>query len=208
MRRQTPRAARRLDSPKDEEFERITALCGSALDVPICLVSLVDERRQWFLSNRGLGATKETGREIAFCARGGGAGTKRSLVPSPSEPRRRRGRGGDSPWMCHAAARVRVVSGPATARFAPRPRRGFSARRGAALAAARVVARDDGGSRRRDRAAAGTRSCRPRTTSPRRSWSSATRSRTRASPSRRWCWAGRTSGSTRARRCWWAGRTA
>jgi len=57
-----------LDSPKDEEFERITALCGSALDVPICLVSLVDERRQWFLSNRGLGATKETGREIAFCA--------------------------------------------------------------------------------------------------------------------------------------------
>ena len=36
--------------------------------MPICLVSLVDERRQWFLSNRGLGDTRETGREIAFCA--------------------------------------------------------------------------------------------------------------------------------------------
>ena len=27
-----------LDSPVDEEFERITALCASALRVPICLV--------------------------------------------------------------------------------------------------------------------------------------------------------------------------
>mmetsp|Transcript_9983 Transcript_9983/g.29866 ORF Transcript_9983/g.29866 Transcript_9983/m.29866 type:complete len:711 (-) Transcript_9983:22-2154(-) len=57
-----------LDSPVDEEFERITALCASALRVPICLVSLVDEKRQWFLSNRGLGKVKETGRELAFCA--------------------------------------------------------------------------------------------------------------------------------------------
>ena len=41
--------------------------CANALRVPICLVSLVDARRQWFLSNRGLGDVKETSRELAFC---------------------------------------------------------------------------------------------------------------------------------------------
>ncbi|KAH8099057.1 phosphorelay sensor kinase [Aureococcus anophagefferens] len=56
-----------LDVPKQEEFERITSLCGAALDVPVCLVSLVDAQRQWFLSNRGLGDVRETGRELAFC---------------------------------------------------------------------------------------------------------------------------------------------
>lgn len=65
---ETLRSLELLDTPRDQEFERITALCGTALNVPICLVSLVDERRQWFLSNRGLGETRETGREIAFCA--------------------------------------------------------------------------------------------------------------------------------------------
>ncbi|CAH0365719.1 unnamed protein product [Pelagomonas calceolata] len=64
----TLRSLELLDTPRHQEFERITALCGTALNVPICLVSLVDERRQWFLSNRGLGDTRETGREIAFCA--------------------------------------------------------------------------------------------------------------------------------------------
>merc|ERR1712072_149711 len=59
----TLRSLELLDTPRHQEFERITALCGTALNVPICLVSLVDERRQWFLSNRGLGDTRETGRE-------------------------------------------------------------------------------------------------------------------------------------------------
>ena len=57
-----------LDAPQEEEFERITSLCAAALDAPVCLVSLVDAQRQWFLSNRGLGEVKETGRELAFCA--------------------------------------------------------------------------------------------------------------------------------------------
>jgi hypothetical protein len=41
-----------LDSEHDEKFERITALAARIFDVPICLVSLVDIGRQWFMSNR------------------------------------------------------------------------------------------------------------------------------------------------------------
>ena len=41
-----------LDSEHDEKFERITALASRIFDVPICLVSLVDIGRQWFMSNR------------------------------------------------------------------------------------------------------------------------------------------------------------
>mgnify|MGYP007000107421 CR=1 len=37
------------------------------LEVPICLVSLVDTDRQWFKSNLGLGDTFETHRNEAFC---------------------------------------------------------------------------------------------------------------------------------------------
>lgn len=41
-----------LDSDHEEKFERITALASRVFDVPICLVSLVDIGRQWFMSNR------------------------------------------------------------------------------------------------------------------------------------------------------------
>lgn len=57
-----------LDSEREEQFERITALTSRIFDVPIALVSLVDLGRQWFMSNRGLGDVRETPRNLAFCA--------------------------------------------------------------------------------------------------------------------------------------------
>ena len=41
-----------LDCEQEEKFERITALAGRIFEAPICLVSLVDIGRQWFMSNR------------------------------------------------------------------------------------------------------------------------------------------------------------
>lgn len=55
-----------LDTPPEESFDRITRLAKSALQMPIVLVSLVDEDRQWFKSRQGLDAT-ETPRDISFC---------------------------------------------------------------------------------------------------------------------------------------------
>lgn len=55
-----------LDTPPEERFDRLTRIASAAFDVPIALVSLVDENRQWFKSRVGLDAT-ETPREISFC---------------------------------------------------------------------------------------------------------------------------------------------
>lgn len=55
-----------LDTEPEERFDRITRMARRVFDVPIALVSLVDENRQWFKSKQGLDAS-ETPRDISFC---------------------------------------------------------------------------------------------------------------------------------------------
>lgn len=55
-----------LDSAHEERFDRVTRLAQRLFGVPVVLVSLVDEHRQWFKSRVGLDAT-ETPRDISFC---------------------------------------------------------------------------------------------------------------------------------------------
>ena len=61
------RALHILDTPGEERFDRITRLAQRLFDVPIALVSLVDENRQWFKSCIGLDMS-ETPRSESFCA--------------------------------------------------------------------------------------------------------------------------------------------
>ncbi|CAG0950302.1 hypothetical protein MTYP_00153 [Methylophilaceae bacterium] len=56
-----------LDTTHEERFDRITQFACFEFDVPIALVSLVDEHRQWFKSFVGIDAC-ETSRDISFCA--------------------------------------------------------------------------------------------------------------------------------------------
>jgi len=55
-----------LDTPPEDGFDRITRLAARWLQVPIALVTLLDEERQWFKSCVGLSFT-QTPREQAFC---------------------------------------------------------------------------------------------------------------------------------------------
>ena len=56
-----------LDTPSEQEFDDLTQIAAEVCCVPIALVSLVDDRRQWFKSKIGL-AAGETPRAISFCA--------------------------------------------------------------------------------------------------------------------------------------------
>ncbi|MFN8514532.1 MAG: PAS domain-containing protein [Thermomicrobiales bacterium] len=56
-----------LDTPPDERFERITRVARRILGVPITLIGLIDDERQWFKSCQGLDSS-ETPRGLTFCA--------------------------------------------------------------------------------------------------------------------------------------------
>lgn len=55
-----------LDTHEEERFDRLTRMAKRMFNVPIAIVSLIDENRQWFKSCVGL-SIKETSRETSFC---------------------------------------------------------------------------------------------------------------------------------------------
>ncbi|HEY0151620.1 MAG TPA: GAF domain-containing sensor histidine kinase [Longimicrobium sp.] len=65
------RATALLDSPTEEAFDRLTRLASKLLQAPISTVTLVDDRRQFYLSCTGipepLASARETPLEMSFC---------------------------------------------------------------------------------------------------------------------------------------------
>lgn len=55
-----------LDTAAEQEFDVLSKLVAEICDAPICLINLIDEKRQWFKSKVGLDI-QETPREISFC---------------------------------------------------------------------------------------------------------------------------------------------
>ena len=56
-----------MDTSEEQAFDDLTRMAASLCGTPIALITLVDDKRQWFKSRLGLQAT-ETPREMAFCA--------------------------------------------------------------------------------------------------------------------------------------------
>ncbi|TDE17486.1 PAS domain S-box protein [Dyadobacter psychrotolerans] len=55
-----------LDTQSEKDFDRLTELASLICDAPMSMVTLIDDKRQWFKSNYGLEMT-ETSRDLAFC---------------------------------------------------------------------------------------------------------------------------------------------
>lgn len=60
-----------LDTAPEESFDRITRLVAELFAVPVCLITLITEDRQWFKSCVGLSGelaeTRSTSRDVSFC---------------------------------------------------------------------------------------------------------------------------------------------
>ena len=56
-----------LDTPPEAEFDNLTTLSSRTCSAPIALITLIDEKRQWFKSKVGL-ELAETPRSDSFCA--------------------------------------------------------------------------------------------------------------------------------------------
>ncbi|MDN3491089.1 sensor histidine kinase [Winogradskyella bathintestinalis] len=56
-----------LDTLQESDYDDITTIAAEICDMPIALISLIDDERQWFKSHYGLDV-EETLRDYAFCA--------------------------------------------------------------------------------------------------------------------------------------------
>lgn len=55
-----------MDTPNEADFDRLTEIASLICNTPISLISLLDDKRQWFKSKKGLDVS-ETAKEISFC---------------------------------------------------------------------------------------------------------------------------------------------
>jgi PAS domain S-box-containing protein len=76
-----------LDTLPEKEFDEITRLAAAVCQVPVALISLVDDKRQWFKSKVGLDIC-EIKRDIAFCTHAMAGGYAPLVVPDTREDER------------------------------------------------------------------------------------------------------------------------
>lgn len=61
------RSLKILDTPTEPIFDLITMQASNICKMPIALMTIIDDDRQWFKANVGLRQLKETDRTTAFC---------------------------------------------------------------------------------------------------------------------------------------------
>jgi hypothetical protein len=57
-----------LDTEAEKDFDELTELASQICQMPVALISLVDQDRQWFKARTGNIDVPETPRDVSFCA--------------------------------------------------------------------------------------------------------------------------------------------
>lgn len=101
-----------LDSGTEQVYEEITSLTAEICDAPICLISLVEEDRQWFKSEVGIGL-EETKIEQSICARAVEQNDYLEIKDTQTDPRTMENAlcQGDKPIRFYAGAILRTLDG-------------------------------------------------------------------------------------------------
>ena len=76
-----------LDTVPEGVFDELTELAAKICEAPIAMITLVDERRQWFKSKVGI-SVKETSRDISFCAHAIQEGEHLFIIPDAAKDKR------------------------------------------------------------------------------------------------------------------------
>lgn len=76
-----------LDTLPEKDFDDITAIASEICQTPISLISLIDDKRQWFKSDHGLGAS-ETEKEYSFCAHAINTPIEPFIIPDATKDNR------------------------------------------------------------------------------------------------------------------------
>lgn len=101
-----------LDSGSEKVYDEITQLTADLCEAPVCLVSLVDEERQWFKSEVGLGVS-ETKIEKSICAHAVRQDDYLEICDTHLDPRTIDNVlcQGDKPFRFYAGAILRTLEG-------------------------------------------------------------------------------------------------
>jgi GAF domain-containing protein len=75
-----------LDTMPEEVFDDLAELAAHICEAPIALITLIDEKRQWFKSRVGV-SVSETSRDVSFCAHGI-LNTELFVVPDATKDKR------------------------------------------------------------------------------------------------------------------------
>jgi len=72
-----------FDSGEEKDFDALTSLASAICQIPIALITFIDDKRQWFKSHHGTDMTENL-RELSFCTYVIESGEDIMLVPDPS----------------------------------------------------------------------------------------------------------------------------
>jgi signal transduction histidine kinase len=71
-----------MDTEEEKDFDALAALASAICQIPISLITFIDEKRQWFKSHHGTEFTENV-RDLSFCTHAIASSDEIMIVPDP-----------------------------------------------------------------------------------------------------------------------------